>query len=94
MFSGYYVNMVLHKEPDTELQKGFKNISKLKVDVCYPFLLPVYNDYDSGTITNDEFKQIINLVENYVFRRAICGIPTNSMNKTFATLYKSIQKTL
>ena len=92
-FSGYYVNMVLHKEPDAELQKGFKSISKLKVDVCYPFLLPVYSDYETGLITNDEFKQIINLVENYVFRRAICGIPTNSMNKTFATLYKSIQKT-
>lgn len=91
-FSGYYVNMVLHKEPDAELQKGFKNISKLKVDVCYPFLLPVYNDYETGTITNDEFKQIISLVENYVFRRAICGIPTNSMNKTFATIYKAIQK--
>lgn len=92
-FSGYYVNMVLHKEPDAELQKGFRNISKLKVDVSYPFLLPVYNDYETGIITNDEFKQIISLVENYVFRRAICGIPTNSMNKTFATLYKSIQKT-
>lgn len=92
-FSGYYVNMVLHKEPEAELQKGFKNISKLKVDVCYPFLLPVYNDYETGTITNDEFKQIISLVENYVFRRAICGIPTNSMNKTFATIYKAIQKT-
>ncbi len=92
-FSGFYVNMVLHKEPDTELQKGFKNISKLKVDVCYPFLLPVYNDYETGTITKDEFKQIISLVENYVFRRAICGIPTNSMNKTFATIYKAIQKT-
>jgi predicted transport protein len=85
--------MVLHKEPDAELQKGFKNISKLKVDVCYPFLLPVYNDFETGTITNNEFKQIICLVENYVFRRAICGIPTNSMNKTFATLYKAIQKT-
>jgi uncharacterized protein with ParB-like and HNH nuclease domain/predicted transport protein len=92
-FSGFYVNMVLHKEPDAELQKGFKNISKLKVDVCYPFLLPVYNDYETGEITNDDFQQIISLVENYVFRRAICGIPTNSMNKTFATLYKSIQKT-
>lgn len=92
-FSSYYVNMVLHKEPDAELQKGFRNISKLKVDVSYPFLLPVYNDYETGIITIDGFKHIISLVENYVFRRAICGIPTNSMNKTFATLYKSIQKT-
>ena len=92
-YSNYYVNMVLHKEPNVELEKGFKNISKLKVDVCYPFLLPVYNDYEAGEISVDDFKQIITLVENYVFRRAICGIPTNSMNKTFVTLFKSIQKT-
>jgi len=90
-FSGFYVNMVLHKEPDFELQKNFKNITKLKVDVSYPFLLPVYNDYSIGLISKDEFKEIICLVEYYVFRRAICGIPTNSLNKTFATLYRSIQ---
>jgi hypothetical protein len=85
--------MVLHKEPDAELLKGFRNIGRLKVDVSYPFFLPVYNDYATGVITRDEFNEIISLVENYVFRRAICGIPTNSLNKTFATLYKSIQKT-
>ncbi|MBA3286170.1 MAG: DUF1524 domain-containing protein [Nitrosopumilus sp.] len=30
------------------------------------------------------------IVESYVYRRAICGIPTNSLNKTFATLSKEI----
>lgn len=92
LYSRYYVNIVLHKEQDVELQKGFKNISRLKVDVSYPFFLPVYNDYSTGVISKEAFIEIINLVENYVFRRAICGIPTNSLNKTFATLYKSIQK--
>jgi len=90
-YSRYYVNMVLHKEPDYSLQKGFKNISRLKVDVSYPFILPVYNDYSNRLITKNDFIKIISLVENYVFRRAICGIPTNSMNKTFATLYKNIK---
>lgn len=90
-YSSYYVNMVLHKEVDAELLAGFKNITRLKVDVCYPFLLPIYNDYVTEKVTRDDFKYIICLVENYVFRRAICGIPTNSMNKTFATIYKSIQ---
>ena len=32
------------------------------------------------------------LVEAYVFRRAICAIPTNSMNKTFATFTKALKK--
>ncbi len=38
------------------------------------------------------FFEILNFVQSYVFRRFICGIPTNSLNKTFATLYKSIYK--
>lgn len=91
-FSEYYVNMVLTKEPDKELNSPFRSIAKLKVDVSYPFLLPVYDDYATGRITKEEFLSVINYVENYVFRRAICGIPTNSLNKTFATLYKSFNK--
>jgi uncharacterized protein with ParB-like and HNH nuclease domain/predicted transport protein len=91
MYSGYYVNMILHKEPDSELRNAFKNISRLKVDVSYPYLLPIYNDYKSGKVTKGDFVKIINLVENYVFRRAVCGIPTNSLNKTFSTLYREIR---
>jgi uncharacterized protein with ParB-like and HNH nuclease domain/predicted transport protein len=91
-FSRYYVNIVLHKEPDQDLQRGFRTLSKLKVDVSYPFLLPVYNDFCDGLISKSEFLEIVSLIESYVFRRAICGIPTNSLNKTFVTLYKAIVK--
>ena len=90
-YSKFYVNMVLRKEADKDLNRLFANISKLKVDVSYPFILAVYADYDNGIISKEEFAEILKLVENYVFRRAICGIPTNSMNKTFAQLYKSVK---
>jgi hypothetical protein len=36
----------------------------------------------------------VRLVEAYVFRRAICAIPTNSMNKTFATFGKALKEGL
>lgn len=91
-YSNYYVNMVLHKESDQDVRAAFKSISKLKVDVSYPFFLPIYDDYDKKIISKSELIEIISLVESYVFRRAICGIPTNSMNKTFSTLYKSVKK--
>lgn len=90
-YSKFYVNMVLRKEADKDLNRLFANISKLKVDVSYPFILAVYADYDNGIISKEEFAEILKLVENYVFRRSICGIPTNSMNKTFAQLYKSVK---
>jgi predicted transport protein len=34
----------------------------------------------------------VRLVEAYVFRRAICAIPTNSLNKTFSTFTKALRK--
>ena len=39
-----------------------------------------------------DFVAAVRLVEAYVFRRAVCAIPTNSMNKTFATFTKAIRK--
>ena len=90
--SKFYTHIVLHKEPDHSLLVALKRISQLKVDVSHPFLLAVYSDYNEELLTKDELLEVLILVENYVFRRAICGIPTNSMNKTFANLYKSVVK--
>lgn len=90
-YSKYFVNIALEKEQDNEIKAVFSDINTLKVDVSYPFLLQVYEDYKQEKITKEEFIQILRYVESYVFRRAICGIPTNSLNKTFANLYKEIK---
>ena len=91
-YSKFYVRIALLKEQDTDIAKKLKEITKLKIDTSYPFLLAVYGDFEEEQINKDEFIEIISLVFNYVFRRAICGIPTNSLNKTFATLYKHIKR--
>ena len=91
-YSEYFVNMVLGKESNESLKIYFDNINQLKVDVAYPFLLQVYDDYKTNVINQSEFLELLKLLESYVFRRSICGIPTNSMNKTFANLYKEIDK--
>jgi predicted transport protein len=91
-YAKYFLKMVLGKETNQILKAAFESINQLKVDVIYPFLLQVYNDYQSEVIKEDDFLEILGLLESYIFRRAICGIPTNSMNKTFATLYKEIDK--
>jgi len=43
-------------------------------------------------LSKGDFSAAIRLTEAYVFRRAICSIPTNSMNKTFATFGKALKK--
>ena len=85
-YAKHYVNIVLLEEKDPELQKCFKDIQDLRMEVALPFLLEVYEDYKQEKINRSEIIEILRLVESYVFRRAVCGIPTNSLNKTFAAL--------
>jgi uncharacterized protein with ParB-like and HNH nuclease domain/predicted transport protein len=91
-FAGYYCAMALGAEPDPELKAAFHNIRELKVDVAFPFLLELYHDYTNKVLTKSELLQSARMVESYVFRRAVCGIPTNSLNKTFATFGRALKK--
>lgn len=91
-FSDYYVKISLDKETNTNLKRAFKRLKDLKVNVSYPLLLAIYDDYQKKLITEKDFVYILHLIENYVFRRAICEIPTNSLNKTFAALYQHINQ--
>ena len=91
-YSKFFCAMALGKEQNLDLNRAFHDLRELKVDVSYPFLLELYQDYKSELISADEFEEIIRSVEAYVFRRAICAIPTNSMNKTFATFTRKLRK--
>lgn len=91
-FSRYFCAMALGAETDPELKLVFQDLRELKVDVAYPFLLELYADYANGILSKADFASAVRLVEAYVFRRAICAIPTNSLNKTFATFGKALKK--
>ena len=91
-FAGYYCAMALDKKTDTKLAEAFRDLRELKVDVAYPFLLELYDDFANGKLESTDFEAAVRLVEAYVFRRAVCAIPTNSLNKTFATFGRALRK--
>ncbi len=92
-FSTYYCAMALGAEKDGALSSAFRDLRELRVDVAYPLLLQMYWDYDECRLSRDDFVAAVRLVESYVFRRAVCSIPTNSLNKTFATVGAGLDKT-
>lgn len=91
-YAGYYCAMALGKETGSDLASVFRDLCELKVDVAYPFLLELYNDYAQGLLHKSDLVSAVRLVESYVFRRAVCAIPTNSLNKTFATFGRALKK--
>ncbi len=88
----YYCRMALDKEREPRLVAAFRDLRDLRVDVAYPLLLELYDDYEKGSLTLDEFVQVLRYIESYVFRRAVCSIPTNSLNRTFANFSRIIDK--
>ncbi|MBL7185259.1 MAG: DUF262 domain-containing protein [Phycisphaerae bacterium] len=91
-FARYFCAIALGAEPNPDLKVAFHDLRELKVDVAYPFLLELYQDYKADKFSTIDLLASVRLVEAYVFRRAICAIPTNSMNKTFATFTKALKK--
>ena len=91
-FAKYFCAMALGKEENPALTRAFRDLQELKVEVAYPLLLELYQCYASETLSAEDFERAVRLVESYVFRRAVCNIPTNSLNKTFGTFGRVLRK--
>ncbi|GAA7160966.1 hypothetical protein BD0049_11760 [Helicobacter pylori] len=90
-YCGYFCQIVFKKEADKNLNKALSFLVDLEMDVIYPLLLELYSDYKDGVLSKQDFIPII-LTESYICRRAVCGIPSNGLNKFFPSFTKKIDK--
>ncbi|WP_162970290.1 DUF262 domain-containing protein, partial [Helicobacter pylori] len=91
-YYGYFCRIVFKKEADKDLNKALSFLVDLEMDVVYPLLLELYSDYSDGVLSKQDFIPIIYLIESYICRRAVCGIPSNGLNKFFPSFTKKIDK--
>ncbi len=92
-YAMYYSKLINpEKEQDRDIRGQLHYINKLETTVSYPFLLEVYDDYTKNIIDKETFIEILELVQSFVWRRFIAGLPTNSLNKIFMKLYEEIDK--
>lgn len=65
-------------------------LNRLETTVTRPFFLEVLRLLDSGKIDMSQVTEVFLITENYLFRRSICDLPTNSLNKIFLMLHREI----
>lgn len=87
-----YYNKLLNpfKEKDLDIRRQLTYINRLEINVTYPFLIKVYEDYGEGLITKGVFIEVLELVQSFTWRRFVVGLPTNALNKIFMVLYEKI----
>jgi len=77
-------------ESDSDIREQLEYISQIEINVSYPFLMKVYEDFDKSIIDKKLFIKILELIQTFAMRRFIVGLPTNALNKIFMTLYDKI----
>jgi uncharacterized protein with ParB-like and HNH nuclease domain len=89
----YYNKLINPKnETDRAIRIELEYINRLEINVAYPFLMKVYEDYSEELISKNVFLEILDFIQSFVLRRFIVGLPTNSLNKIFMTLYNKIDQ--
>lgn len=63
---------------------------RLEIVVTRPFLMEVLRLNQDGKLSVDDVLQVFLITENYLFRRNICDVPTNALNKIFLNLNREI----
>ena len=79
-------------ESNSKIRERIKRLNRLDVTTSYCFILNLYEIYSRNKISDDEFCELLSIVENFVIRRFICGVPANQYNKIFPPLFKTINK--
>jgi uncharacterized protein with ParB-like and HNH nuclease domain len=79
-------------ETDKDVRTQLEYINRLEINVAFPFLMKVYQDYSNNEIDKQTFISVLNLVQSFTWRRFILGLPTAALNKIFMSLYDKIDK--
>lgn len=75
---------------DKKLDDCLYRMARLEIVVTRPFLMEVLRLNQDDKLSVDDVLQVFLITENYLFRRNICEVPTNALNKIFLNLNKEI----
>lgn len=87
-----YQDVVAFNVGDEEANEVAKRLDLLDMTVAYPFLMAFVAYAKETCMDGKEIYKVFSCVETFIFRRLMCDLPTNALNKIFATLHNSVLK--
>ena len=84
--AGHYACITAGACEDKELRVLLARIRALDVSVVNPLLMFFFEDYVNESLSHADFASVLRTTESYLFRRAVCDVATNSLNKFFSSV--------
>ena len=93
IYARYYYNIRNSNTDFPEVNIHLESINSIRSTVTYPYLLEIFDDfYRHKVISENKFEGALKIIVSYIYRRNICNIPTNVLNKIFAVMPRETKK--
>lgn len=92
VYANAYRDVVTFNVGDDDANEVAKRLDLLDMTIAYPFLMAFVVYAKETNMGGKEVLKVFSCVETFIFRRLMCNIPTNALNKIFATLHSSVIK--
>ena len=93
LFASYYASLLNPDlEKNAEIRAALKKISALEVTVSYPLIMQLLSSHRNNQLNTVGLCECISIIEAFVVRRSVCGVPTNALNKLFLQWCKAFPK--
>jgi len=92
-YSNFYAVFIMDNNRfSSEINRYMSDLRVLDQSTIYPFLLPIFEDFDQNIIDEVELRRVLFFFVNYSLRRLITGVPSNSLRGLYKTLYNRVFK--
>lgn len=72
------------------VNSSLAGLRALDQGTIYPFLFRVLDDYENHIVGLDQLEKTLSFFVNYLVRRIVCGVTSNSLRGLYKTLYSRI----
>lgn len=73
-----------------KINRKLSQVRTLDSTVAYPFYMAFFDYAEKNSLSDEEKYRVLDIVESYWARRIICNLPSNALNKVFATLHRDV----
>ena len=92
IYANTYRDIKEYQVGDKDTNEIAKRLDLLDMTVAYPFLMAFLVYAKEVELPLSEIHQVFACIETFIFRRLMCDLPTNALNKIFATLHGAVLK--
>ena len=92
VYANTYRDIKAFQVGDKDTNEIAKRLDLLDMTVAYPFLMAFLVYAKEVELPLTEIYKVFSCIETFIFRRLMCDLPTNALNKIFATLHDAVLK--